>query len=303
MSDYRFVVEDESESIRLDKYLSSLMEDCSRSYLQKLIKEEQVLVNGKPAKASLTLKSEDEIFLSVPEPSVPEIAPENIPIEIIYEDNDFLIVNKGKNMVVHPAPGHYTGTLVNAILYHCKDLSGINGVMRPGIVHRIDKDTTGLLVICKNDACHKTIAEQFKVHSIERTYHAIVTGNVKQEEGIFDAPIGRHPTDRKKMCINDRNGKNAVTHYKVLERFGNYTYMQFQLETGRTHQIRVHMASLGHPLLGDEIYGKPSSGFHTDGQVLHAKTLGFEHPTKKEFVQFDSPLPDYFEHILGRLRK
>ena len=179
MSDYRFVVEEENESVRLDKYLSSLMEDCSRNYLQKLIKEEQVLVNGKPAKASLTLKLEDEVFLNLPEPSIPEILPENIPIEIIYEDNDFLIVNKGKNMVVHPAPGHYTGTLVNAILYHCKDLSGINGVMRPGIVHRIDKDTTGLLVICKNDACHKDIAEQFKVHSIERTYHAIVTGNIK----------------------------------------------------------------------------------------------------------------------------
>jgi 23S rRNA pseudouridine1911/1915/1917 synthase len=233
----------------------------------------------------------------------PDIMPQPIPLDIIYEDKDILIVNKPKNMVVHPAPGHYDGTLVNAIMYHCgSELSGINGVMRPGIVHRIDKDTTGSIVVCKNDESHKAIAELLKTHDITRKYRAIVYGNIKEDSGTVNAPIGRHPNDRKKMAINERNGKNAITHYKVLERFGNYTYIECQLETGRTHQIRVHMASIAHPLLGDDIYSSHKSPFKLEGQVLHAMTIGFIHPTTGEYVEFEAPLPEYFEKILSVLR-
>lgn len=304
MSEYRFTVEAEQENERLDKYLSSLLAECSRNYIQKLIKEGAVTVNEKPVKASSLLHVEDEVSISVPEPVFAEILPQPIPLNIVYEDDDFIIINKPKNMVVHPAAGHFDNTLVNALMYHCKDqLSGINGVMRPGIVHRIDKDTTGLLVACKNDACHKDIAIQLKEHTIQRTYHAIVCGVIKENTGTIDQPIGRHPKERKKMSINHQNGKSAVTHYQVLERFSQYTYIQCQLETGRTHQIRVHMASLGHPLLGDELYGHKSNRFQTDGQVLHAKTLGFIHPSTKQPVMFDSPLPEYFEQILETLRK
>lgn len=304
MPDYRFTVDEKQDSERLDKYLAALLSDCSRSYLQKLIKEGAVTVNEKPAKASAQLHTADEILICVPDPILPDIQPQDIPLDIIYEDNDLLIINKPKNMVVHPAAGHYDGTLVNAVMYHCgENLSGINGIMRPGIVHRIDKDTTGLLVICKNDKCHNMIAEQLKEHSIERTYHAIVTGVIKEEDGIVNRPIGRHPDDRKKMTVNEKNGKTAVTHYKVLERFNGYTYIQCNLETGRTHQIRVHMSSLGHPLLGDEIYGRKSNRFVTEGQALHAKTLGFIHPATGERMEFNSPLPEYFEHILAALRK
>ncbi len=304
MSEYRFTVEAEQESERLDKYLSSLLAECSRNYIQKLIKEGAVAVNEKPAKASSLLHVEDEVSISVPQPVLPEILPQNIPLDIIYEDDDLIVINKPKNMVVHPAAGHYDKTLVNAVMYHCGEhLSGINGVMRPGIVHRIDKDTTGLLVVCKNDVCHNAIAAQLKEHSIQRTYHAIVCGVIKEDAGKIDQPIGRHPNDRKKMSINLKNGKSAVTHYQVLERFAQYTYIQCRLETGRTHQIRVHMASLGHPLLGDELYGKKSNSFKTDGQTLHAKTLGFIHPSTNKPVMFDSPLPEYFEHILTVLRK
>ena len=301
---YKFIISDISEEDRIDKVLTTLLPNSSRTFLQKLIKGGHVCVNTMPVdKPSTLLKIDDELTITMPELKAPEIMPENIPLDIIYEDSDLIIVNKPKNMVVHPAIGHYTGTLVNGIMYHCKDLSGINGILRPGIVHRIDKDTTGLLIICKNDICHNEIAGQLKEHSIERTYHAIVLGNLKTDTGRIDAPIGRHPSDRKKMAINDKNGKKAVTNYTVLERFGNYTYIECKLETGRTHQIRVHMASLGHPILGDELYGKPSGKFKTFGQTLHAKTLGFVHPSNKEWISFNSDLPDYFENILKQLRK
>lgn len=301
MKEYRFVVGEENESERVDKYISEWMPDCSRSYLQKLIRNEALLLNGKVTKASALVKTGDEVFLQLPSPVIPEIEPQNMPLEIVYEDTDFLIINKPKDMVVHPAAGHMDHTVVNAVLYHCDNLSGINGVLRPGIVHRIDKDTTGLLIICKNDYFHNHIALQLKEHTIERTYHAIVIGNIKEDDGTVNHPLGRHPNDRKKISINP-NGKEAITHYHVLERFGNYTYIRCNLETGRTHQIRVHMTSIGHPLLGDEIYGHVSTRFKTNGQVLHAKTIGFVHPSSGQWVSFDSELPEYFLKILKNLR-
>lgn len=291
---------------RIDKFLSCRLEEVSRSYIQKLIKEGHVSVNGKPVKANYKLGAGDEISVEIPEAKEPDILPEDIPLDILYEDQDILVVNKPKGMVVHPAAGHYSGTLVNALMYHCKDsLSGINGVMRPGIVHRIDMDTTGSLLVCKNDEAHRILAEQLKEHTIRREYHAIVYGNIKEDTGTVDAPIGRHPTDRKKMSINHKNGKHAVTHYEVLERFGNFTYIRCRLETGRTHQIRVHMASLHHPLLGDEVYGPssrpPFPGLK--GQVLHAKILGIYHPATGEYMEFDAPLPQYFVDLLQKLRR
>ena len=280
------------------------MPDITRSYLQKLLKDGSVQMNGKPVKASTKTAAGAVIALTIPEPEEPEILPENIPLDILYEDSDVILINKPKNMVVHPAAGHYTGTLVNALMYHCRgDLSGINGVLRPGIVHRIDKDTTGVLIVCKNDRAHNALAEQLKEHSITRKYRAIVCGNLKEDEGTVDAPLGRHPQDRKKMAIVRSGGKRAVTHYRVLERFGNYTYIECQLETGRTHQIRVHMASLEHPLLGDEIYGRAKSPFKLEGQTLHAMVLGFIHPTTGEYMKFEAPLPEYFEKLLEKLRK
>lgn len=291
---------------RIDKFLSCRLEEVSRSYIQKLIKEGHVSVNGKPVKANYKLGAGDEISVEIPEAKEPDILPEDIPLDILYEDQDILVVNKPKGMVVHPAAGHYSGTLVNALMYHCKDsLSGINGVMRPGIVHRIDMDTTGSLLVCKNDEAHRILAEQLKEHTIRKEYHAIVYGNIKEDTGTVDAPIGRHPTDRKKMSINHKNGKQAVTHYEVLERFGNFTYIRCRLETGRTHQIRVHMASLHHPLLGDEVYGPssrpPFPGLK--GQVLHAKILGIYHPATGEYMEFDAPLPQYFVDLLQKLRR
>ena len=283
-----FIVDEESQDIRIDKYLSGLLTDNSRTYIQKLIKENNILVNNKACKANYKVQAEDKIIVDIPEPIYADIEPEDIPLDIIFEDNDVLIVNKPKNLVVHPAPGHYSGTLVNAIMYHCKDnLSNINGVLRPGIVHRIDKDTTGALIVCKNDYSHNFIANQLKEHSITRKYIGIVQGVLKESEGIIDAPIGRHPVKRKEMCINETNGKNAVTHYKVLKQFSKYTLCEFQLETGRTHQIRVHMASINHPLLGDEIYNHNKCPYKLQGQCLHAKIIGFIHPTIKEYVEFD----------------
>ena len=295
----------EQENERLDKYVSLIYPDFSRSFFQKLIKDSAILVNDKPEKANYRMKAEDVVTIQFPDAVETAIEPENIPLDILYEDNDVLIVNKPKGMVVHPSAGHYSGTLVNGILYHCKDsLSGINGEIRPGIVHRIDMDTTGSLIVCKNDISHVNIAEQIKEHSVNRIYEGIVHGNVKQDEGTIEGAIGRHPIDRKKMAINEKNGKPAITHYKVLERFGNYTYMQFKLETGRTHQIRVHMANIGHPLLGDNLYASGKTAFkNLIGQTLHAKTIGFVHPTTHEYMEFQAPLPEYFENLLSRLKR
>ena len=288
---------------RIDKYLADEMSGFSRSYLQKLIKDGYVAVNHKIVKANYKLAFDDLVTVEIPDLKEPDIVPENIPLDILYEDEDILIVNKPKGMVVHPAAGHYSGTLVNALMYHCgSSLSGINGVMRPGIVHRIDMDTTGSLLVCKNDMAHQKLADQLKVHSIKRVYHAIVCGNLKEDSGTVNAPIGRHPTDRKKMSINYQNGREAVTHYQVLERFGEYTYISCQLETGRTHQIRVHMASLKHPLLGDSVYGPQKCPFNLQGQTLHAKVLGIIHPSTGEYMEFDAPLPEYFEKLLRQMR-
>ncbi len=299
-----YEVLNEQEGERLDKFLSIIYPDQSRSFFQKIIKDNKILVNDKPEKANYRIKCDDIINITIPDAVETKIVPEDIPIDIIYEDDDVLIVNKPKGMVVHPSAGHYTGTLVNAIMYHCKDsLSGINGEIRPGIVHRIDMDTTGSLIVCKNDESHINIARQIKDHTVNRIYEGIVIGNLKDDEGTIEEPIGRHPIDRKKMCINEKNGKPAITHYKVLERFGNYTYAQFKLETGRTHQIRVHMSSIGHPLLGDTLYSSGKSAFkNLQGQTLHAKTIGFIHPRTNEYVEFSAPLPNYFEKLLNQLK-
>ena len=272
MEEKTFIVDEAWEDLRIDKYLSMLMDGYSRSYIQKIISDKAVMVNQKPVKANYRISVGDIVTITLPEPVRLDVKPENIPLDILYEDEDVLLINKPKDMVVHPAPGHYSGTLVNAVMYHCGDqLSTINGILRPGIVHRIDKDTTGVLVICKNDRAHRSIAEQLSVHSITRAYHAIVYNNLTEDEGTIDAPIGRMSTDRKKMGINHKNGRPAVTHYRVLERFGRYTYIECRLETGRTHQIRVHMASIGHPLLGDTIYGPAKDNFKLQGQALHAR--------------------------------
>ena len=289
---------------RLDQALTLLPTySLSRSYAAKLIDEGNVLLNQEKAKSSVKLKTGDRLALTIPEPEILDVVPEDISLDIVYEDKDLLIVNKPKGMVVHPANGHQSGTLVNAVMHHCgADLSSINGVQRPGIVHRIDMNTTGLLVICKNDKTHKDLAEQLKVHSITRKYVAVVCGNIKEENGTVDAPIGRSKKDRKKQAIDHWNGREAVTHYQVLERFGDYTLVECQLETGRTHQIRVHMASIGHPVLGDDVYGPRSCPFKLEGQTLHAKVLGFVHPGTGKYVEFDSPYPEYFEKLLKHLR-
>lgn len=297
MKEMIFAAQESGE--RLDKFLDEMLPDFSRSYLQKLIKGQHVTVQGQIVKPNYRLRAEDEIHIEIPDEIKLDITPEQIPLDILYEDQDLLVVNKPKGMVVHPAAGHYSGTLVNALLYHCEgQLSGINGVLRPGIVHRIDRDTTGSLVVCKNDMAHRSLAEQLKEHSINRRYRAIVWGNLKENEGTVDAPIGRHPIDRKKMAINRTNGKRAVTHYRVLKRFSRFTYIECRLETGRTHQIRVHMASLGHPLLGDTVYSTAKSPYTLEGQCLHAMTLGFIHPRTGEYIECTAPLPEYFEHLL-----
>ncbi|MBR9947046.1 RluA family pseudouridine synthase [Clostridiaceae bacterium Marseille-Q4145] len=302
MSQIRLEADESYMDERLDKFLNAVLPDQSRSYLQKIIKDGSVLVNGKAQKASYRMEDQDEVLVDLPELKEPEIEAENIPLDILYEDDDLLMVNKPKGMVVHPSAGHLTGTLVNAVMYHCKDcLSGINGVMRPGIVHRIDMDTTGVLVICKNDKAHNHVAAQLKEHSITRKYRAIVHGVIKEEEGTVDASIGRHPVERKKMAAGVKNGKRAVTHYRVLQRFRNHTYIECQLETGRTHQIRVHMASIGHPLLGDTVYGPAKNPLHLQGQTLHAQVLGLIHPSTGEYLEVEAPLPEYFEKLLKSL--
>ena len=290
---------------RIDAYLSGREElGLSRSYLAKLIREEAVLLNDMPVKASTKISADDRITLNIPAPTVLSAEAEDIPLDIVYEDQDILIVNKPKGMVVHPAAGHLQGTLVNAVMNHCKgELTSINGVLRPGIVHRIDKNTTGLLVVCKNDKAHRSLAEQLKVHSITRKYAAIVCGNIKNDSGTVDAPLARSKTDRKKQAVDLLNGREAVTHYRVLERFGEYTLVECVLETGRTHQIRVHMASIGHPVLGDDVYGPRHCAFNLEGQCLHAKVLGFIHPSTGKYVEFDSEYPAYFCRLLTHLRE
>lgn len=297
-----FTVPEDLDDERLDAVVASLSEGQSRSYLKNLIKDGSVLLNGKTAKPSTKVRENDKISLVLPEKIIPDILPENIPLDILYEDDDILVVNKPKGMVVHPAPGHYSGTLVNAVLYHCGDsLSGINGVMRPGIVHRIDRDTTGSVIICKNDAAHNSIAAQLQEHSIVRRYFAILYDNIAEDEFTIDAPLGRDPRERKRMAVRS-DGKKAVTHCRVLKRFGKYTYVECRLETGRTHQIRVHMAHVHHPLLGDEVYaGRRKSPFETQGQCLHAGILGFIHPKTGEYIETHAPLPQYFEEILSKL--
>ena len=302
MDEFNLSIEDSSdEGIRIDKYLASTLPEKSRSYYQKAIDSGFVLVNGKQVKSKYQTKLGDDIVVSIEPVKEIDIEPEDIPIEILYEDDDVIVVNKPKGMVVHPAPGHYSGTLVNALMYHCKDsLSGINGEIRPGIVHRIDMNTTGSLLVCKNDKAHNDIAAQIKVHSVNRIYKGIVVGNFKEEEGTINAPIGRNPKDRKKMAVVS-DGREAITHFKVLEQYKGFSYVQFKLETGRTHQIRVHMAHIGHPLLGDDVYGKPVKNLQ--GQTLHAQTLGFIQPTSGEYVEVNAPLPAYFEDLLTKYRK
>jgi 23S rRNA pseudouridine1911/1915/1917 synthase len=286
---------------RLDKYLSDNIA-LTRSAVQNLMEKGMVLADGKPASKNLKLRGGETISVDIPEPEPMDAVPEDIPLDIVYEDSDLLVVNKPKGMVVHPAHGNYTGTLVNALLYHCgSSLSGINGVIRPGIVHRIDKNTSGLLIVAKNDAAHLKLAEQIKAHSFTREYEAVVTGALKEQSGTVDAPIGRHKTDRKKMCVTSENSRNAVTHYEVLRQYGGFAHLRLRLETGRTHQIRVHMAYIGHPVLGDDVYGKPYKGL--DGQCLHARKIGFIHPTTGEYMEFSSELPEYFQSVLRKLEK
>lgn len=301
--EFNFVITEEMEGERIDKCLSALIDTLSRSYIQKLLAEGSVAVNGKNVKPSYKVCTDDEVKLFLPPVITPDILPENISLDVLYEDKDVIVVNKPKGMVVHPAPGHYEGTLVNALLYHCgNDLSGINGVLRPGIVHRIDRDTTGSVIACKNDHAHNEIARQLKEHSIVRKYQAIVHGIIKEEQGTVHTLIGRHPLDRKKMAVVERGGKDAITHYHVINRFQNTTYIECVLETGRTHQIRVHMSHLGHPLLGDSVYGPKSSSHNKlQGQTLHAGTLGFIHPSTGEYVETIAPLPEYFQILLNKL--
>ena len=296
------IVEDEA-GVRLDKYLADQLPDYTRSFIQKQIEQEGVKVNAKQVNSKYKVKLNDKIELCIPDPVDVDIVAEDIPIDIVYEDNDVMVINKPQNMVVHPAPGNYTGTLVNALLFHCKDkLSGINGEIRPGIVHRIDKDTSGLLMIAKNDKAHLGLSEMLKTHDITRKYHAIVHGNFKEDEGTVELPIGRSPQDRKKMAIV-QGGREAKTDYRVIERFKNYTHVELTLHTGRTHQIRVHMKAIGHPLLGDPVYGPSKSLFGLDKQMLHAKVLGFKQPITGEDLYFESELPEYFTRVIDRLRK
>jgi len=297
-------VTEDDDGQRLDKWLSMQNLGLTRTAIQNLIENGGVLVNGKTVAKNYKQRSGDSITVTISEPVELNTEPENIPLDIVYEDESLLVVNKPKGMVVHPAPGNYSGTLVNALLYHCGDsLSGINGVIRPGIVHRIDKNTSGLLIVAKTDSAHKILAEQIKEHSFTREYECVACGKFRESEGTVNAPIGRNPNDRKKMCVTEKNSKNAITHYCVIEQFEKYAHIKCILETGRTHQIRVHMSSINHPLLGDETYTNAKSPFNLQGQTLHAKTLGFIHPRTNEYIEFDSELPEYFKNLLNKLRR
>lgn len=296
------LVEDEFAGNRLDIFLTNKFSDFSRSRIQKLIKEGDILVNKKTAKANYLVEKGDQILFSIPQLKELEVAAEDIPFQVVYEDSDLIVVNKPQGMVVHPAAGNYEGTLVNALLHYCQDLSGINGVMRPGIIHRIDKDTSGLLMVAKNDFAHLGLAKQLKDHSLTRVYRAIVHGSVAEPAGVIDAPIGRHPVQRKKMAVVLKNSKKAVTHYRVLERFAAYSLIEARLETGRTHQIRVHMSYLGYPVVGDPLYGPKKGNFDLKGQALHAAVIGFQHPRTEEYLEFEAPLPEYFQKLMDMLR-
>lgn len=298
--EYEFEIESTEANQRLDIFLTSKLENFSRSHIQNLIKNNFVSVNKKLSKANYILKINDKVIIKIPAPTNLSIEAENIPLDIIYEDNQIMIINKQQGMVVHPGAGNFSGTLVNALLFHCKNLSGINGILRPGIVHRIDKNTSGLIVIAKNDTAHNFLSWQFANHTINREYIAIACGNI-YENGTIDKPIGRNPNDRKKMAIN-KNGRTAITHYEVIENFKGYTLLKLKLETGRTHQIRVHMASINHPLLGDDVYAAKDKIFGLKGQVLHARLLGFIHPTTKNYIEFEQEPPEYFIRLIEKLR-
>ncbi|MBO5066235.1 MAG: RluA family pseudouridine synthase [Clostridia bacterium] len=302
MEQIEVVVDDMAAGNRVDKAVSMIVDDLSRNSAQQLIADGNILVNGSVCNKKTVVFSGDCIEICMPEPTILSVEPENIPLDIVYEDEHLLVVNKPKGMVVHPAAGNYTGTLVNALMYHCGDsLSGINGVIRPGIVHRIDKDTSGLLVVAKNDTAHRGLAEQIKEHSFTRVYNTVVVGNIKDDFGTIDAPIGRHPKDRKKQAVTDKNSKNAVTHFEVIERFSGFTFLKVKLETGRTHQIRVHMAYRGTPVAGDVVYGNPKKSYGLNGQCLNASTIGFIHPITGEYLEFTTELPDYFKDFLRRI--
>ena len=305
MSDYfKLTVGEDMVGERLDKFVSSSLSDITRSFVQKLIDKKNISVNSNYKSCNYKIRYNDIIEVNIPSPEIIKTLPENIPLNIIYEDNDLLVVNKPKRMVVHPAVGNFTGTLVNALLYHCGDtLSGINGEIRPGIVHRIDKDTSGLLIVAKNDYAHNKLALQIKEHSFNREYEAVVYGNIKNQEGTIDAPIGRNPADRKKMAVTSKASKNAITHYRVLNRYNGFTHIKLKLETGRTHQIRVHMAYIGHPVAGDILYGPKKVIKSLNGQCLHARLIGFIHPRSGKYIEFETELPDYFKNFLLEIKK
>lgn len=299
-----FEIDSDGDLVRLDKTLSKVLCEYSRSFVQGLFADGLVMCGGRPVQKNYKPRQGDTVSFTVPEPKLLSVGAQDIPLNIMYEDSDLLVVNKPQGMVVHPAPGNYDGTLVNALLWHCKgNLSGINGVIRPGIVHRIDKDTSGLLLVAKTDAAHASLAAQIKEHSLDREYRAVICGKLRDKSGVVDAPIGRSPADRKKMCVTDKNSKNAVTHYEVLEEFGGYSFVRLRLETGRTHQIRVHMAYLGHPVAGDPLYGSKDRFGILSGQCLHAGLIGFTHPTTEERVRIEAPLPEYFTNFLRRIKQ
>ncbi len=301
MEEIKFTAE--TSDIRIDAWLSQKLPDFSRTYLQKLISDGSVSVNEKRIKTNYKIKDGDLVSVSIPEPEKLDVKAENIDLNILFEDDDIIVINKPKGMVVHPAAGNYTGTLVNAIMGYCGEkLSDINGVIRPGIVHRIDKDTSGILVIAKSNKAHEKLSEKLKTHDINRVYIALVEGTIHEDTGKIDAPIGRHPVERKKMAVNTKNGRNAVTHFKVLERFKDATLLEVTLETGRTHQIRVHMSYIDHPVVGDEVYGRKKQKYDIKGQALHARLLGFEHPVTGQYMEFEAELPEYFKNLLGHIR-